>query len=374
MRVLAVDQNAILRTGRGVWRKLDAMAGCEIIVVAPRRWNESGLENSFEKEETKLRVVSSSVLFPGKSHRAIYPYLKAIVKQYTPDVLYINAEPESFLAWQAARLKQRFLAMKLVFMSWRNIDYPVGDYPYKLPFLNARAENATLNCADCCIAHNQTAKQIFSRKGFRNIVVIPPSVDSALFAPQLQDDDSRLSTLFTLGYIGRLIPGKGIDILLRAAAELAYDYRIQIVGDGPAKQSLKELARRLGIGNRIEWVGAVGHQDMPQQFGRMDVLVLPSLTSKYWKEQFGRVLIEAMACGVPVIGSDSGEIPAVIGDSGLVFKEGSVEGLKLGLARLHSDEGLRRQLVIKGLQRVASEFDTRQVARLYWELFSSLKP
>lgn len=372
MKILAVDQNAVLAADRTLWRELEKIDGCEVIVVAPEQWIESGLKLSFEPENTSLKVVPASTLFTGKSHRAIYPRLAAILKKYNPDVLFVNAEPESFLAWQTSRLKPRFPRMKLVFMSWRNIDYPSGVFPYKFSFLNTKAERAMLLRADACIAHNQMAKQIFGRKGFKNVTIISPSVVTTVFTPRLSAPDYRLPTAFIIGYVGRLVQEKGVDLLLRAAAELAQDCRILIVGDGPARQELKRLANQLGIDGRIEWVGAVRHCEVAKYLDRMDVLVLPSRTSKYWKEQFGRILIEAMACGVPVIGSDSGEIPAVIGNTGLIFKEGSVEGLKLGLVRLLSDEGMRTQLISKGMQRVSSEFDTRVIARRYWTVFSSL--
>ena len=106
----------------------------------------------------------------------------------------------------------------------------------------------------------------------------------------------------------------------------------------------------------------------------MDAMALPSLTRKNWKEQFGRVLIEAMACEMPVIGSDSGEIPNVIGDAGLVTPEGDAQALAAALARLGADPALRADLARRGRQRVLDRFTQEQVARrtaaLYQEVLS----
>jgi glycosyltransferase involved in cell wall biosynthesis len=104
----------------------------------------------------------------------------------------------------------------------------------------------------------------------------------------------------------------------------------------------------------------------------MDCLVLPSRTTKKWKEQFGRVLIEAMACEVPVIGSDSGEIPNVIGESGLIFKEGDVDDLASKLKLLITNMDLRVELAGKGRQRVLKHFTQEKVAKETYKIYQKM--
>ena len=101
---------------------------------------------------------------------------------------------------------------------------------------------------------------------------------------------------------------------------------------------------------------------MPAVYRSCDVVVLPSRTMPSWKEQFGRVLIEAMACQVPVVGSDSGEIPNVIGDAGLIFPEGDVAALTRQLRTLMDDRTLRQQLGAAGRQRVLTRFTMARIA------------
>ena len=120
---------------------------------------------------------------------------------------------------------------------------------------------------------------------------------------------------FVIGYAGGLLPEKGVDVLVRASAGLEQEWRLRFAGGGQ-EDALRELARELGVADRVEFVGRLPSTQMPDFYRRLDVLALPSRTTPTWKEQFGRVLIEAMACGVPVVGSDSGEIPHVIGDAG----------------------------------------------------------
>jgi glycosyltransferase involved in cell wall biosynthesis len=108
---------------------------------------------------------------------------------------------------------------------------------------------------------------------------------------------------------------------------------------------------------------------MPGLYRKMDVLVLPSRTRPNWKEQFGRSLVEAMACGVTVVGSDSGEIPHVIGDAGLLFPEGQAGELRERLSRLMADAALRQALAQRGRDRVVALFTQAQIAARTYQVY-----
>ena len=111
---------------------------------------------------------------------------------------------------------------------------------------------------------------------------------------------------------------------------------------------------------------------MPAFYQGIDALVIPSLTRPNWKEQFGRVLVEAMACGVPVIGSDSGEIQYVIGDAGMIFPEEQAEVLRAHLARLLSDPDLCADLAQRGRERVLARFTQAQVANQTYQVYRTI--
>jgi glycosyltransferase involved in cell wall biosynthesis len=111
---------------------------------------------------------------------------------------------------------------------------------------------------------------------------------------------------------------------------------------------------------------------MPAIMRRFDVLVGPSLTTPRWKEQFGRMLVEAMACGVPVIGSDSGEIPNVIGDAGIVVPEGDCVALRTAIARLRDDPAERRLLAERGHIRARTLFTQEAVARRTYGVYQEM--
>ncbi len=365
MKILAVDEDAVVPEYQMLWKEI-ARLGSDVVLVVPSRWGKYVAGDS--DKSSLFEFIRTPVVFHGKSHRACYPRLASLVRRFTPEILYVNAEPESVLSWQAARLKRSHPRMRLVFMSWRNIDYPDGEFPYKLPFLYAHAEKQTILHADLCVCRNEPAKRILARKGFTKTCVIRPGVDTALFKA---GEHSRHSP-FTIGFAGRLVLEKGLDLLFEASAKLKFDHSIVVAGMGPEKDVWVRTAERYGVAERVEWKGNIPYRSMPEFLRGLDVLVLSSRTMRYWKEQFGRVLIESLACGIPVIGSESGEIPSVIADAGLIFKEGSVEGLAMGLERLHGDPALVSHLRDAGLIRVRQEFDLRTCAVRFHEAFRSL--
>jgi glycosyltransferase involved in cell wall biosynthesis len=155
---------------------------------------------------------------------------------------------------------------------------------------------------------------------------------------------------------------KGVDVLLESAARLDGDWRLRFVGSGPLRDVIPARAAELGIGERVSVEPGVPSTDVPARLRELDVLVLPSLTTPSWKEQFGRVLQEAMACAVPVIGSDSGEIPHVIGDAGLIVPEGDAEALGAALGQLMANPTLCQQLGQRGRARALERFTQASVA------------
>jgi glycosyltransferase involved in cell wall biosynthesis len=173
-----------------------------------------------------------------------------------------------------------------------------------------------------------------------------------------------------VGYVGRLVKQKGLLVLLEAIALINPEVHLSIVGSGPLKQELLMKINALGLNGRVELHEGISHQEVPRYLREMSVLVLPSLTTPRWKEQFGHVLIEAMAIGVPVIGSDSGAIREVVGDAGLIVPEGSAEAIAAALAQLFSSPALRAELVARGHERVRTQFTDDVVAtrlRSFWD-------
>jgi glycosyltransferase involved in cell wall biosynthesis len=173
-----------------------------------------------------------------------------------------------------------------------------------------------------------------------------------------------------IGYLGRLVPDKGLDLLMRVLDRLQTPWRALFIGTGPMETTLQTWANRHPDHVRI--CTTVKHDDVPQYLNAMDVLCAPSQTMPHWKEQFGRMLVEAFACGVPVIGSDSGEIPYVIQDAGVVVGEKDEQGWVQALSDLLESPYQRAELGAQGLHRAHSVYAWPVIAKQYLEFFTEL--
>lgn len=208
--------------------------------------------------------------------------------------------------------------------------------------------------------------------------VIPLGVDVDVFHPDTAAGAAVRRTLGwdsvgppVVGYLGRFIPAKGLALLTTALDAIRSPWRALFVGGGPAEGELRAWADRHP--DRVRVVTGVPHDAVPAYLNAMDILAAPSQTTPAWKEQLGRMLIEAMACGVAVVGSDSGEIPFVIGDAGLVLPEAGAGAWTAGLAALVDDTGRRADLAAAGLDRAKTAFAWPVVARAHLDFFERLR-
>ena len=217
----------------------------------------------------------------------------------------------------------------------------------------------------------QSAADVWRAKGYTGPLSVIPQfgVDPDLFSPPELPRSGEEP--FTVGFAGRLVAEKGGAVLLDALAQLPVAWRLRIAGDGPEKAALIAQAGRSGAADRLSFV-ALPSTEMPNYYRGLDALAIPSLTRPNWKEQFGRVIVEAMACGVPVVGSDSGAIPDVIGDAGRVVPEGDVTALSAALRDLAVSPDLRRDLGARGRVRVLAQYTQKQVAAQTVEVYRTL--
>ncbi len=355
MRVLMVSKACLVGTYQ---TKLEAIArfdDVELVVVVPPVWTDRAGPVQLERAHTDgYRLLVDPIRFNGDFHLHHYPKLKQRIADFQPEIVHIDEEPYNLATWLALRAA-RTAGARTLFFSWQNLQR-------KYPFPFSMFERQVLDGVDFAIMGNQDAVQVWRAKGYRGPYRVIPQfgVDPAVFQPPARRDHGRG---FVIGAANRrLVPEKGVDLLLQAAARLPGIWRVQICGEGPARPQLEQLACDLGIADRVQFDGPISSGQMPAYLQQMDVLVLASRTLPNWKEQFGRVLVEAMACGVPVVGSESGEIPHVIGAAGLTFPEDDVPALHAHLLQLMQLESLRKELGMRGRHRVLDHYTQAQIA------------
>jgi glycosyltransferase involved in cell wall biosynthesis len=347
-------------------RKLEELARCpemELTCLVPPYWLQDGRRLPLERAHTtgyRLQVVP--VRFNGHFHLFHFVGLSRWLARLRPDIVHVDEEPYNLATGLALRLAARHGARRLVF-TWQNIHrrYPP---PFSL------WERYALRATQHALAGNQEAVAVLRLKGYQGPVAVVPQfgVDPELFHPRARP----ASREFLIGYAGRLVEEKGLHVLVQALGELGGAWRLQIVGSGPLEPALLQQAARLGIADRVEHVPHAPSTEMPAIVAHWDALALPSLTRPNWKEQFGRILVEAMACGVPCVGSTSGEIPHVLGDAGLIVPEGDAGALRHALARLQDDPSLRQEMAQRGQARVRARFTHARIAEQTYAVYRQL--
>jgi glycosyltransferase involved in cell wall biosynthesis len=356
MKVLMISKACV----RGSYqKKLEELArwdDIELTVIVPPYWEAGGRRIYLERSYLEgYELVTEKIALNGHFHLHFYPNLGMHVRRLNPHIIHIDEEPYNLATYQAMRLALTVEARAL-FFTWQNL---LRTYPF--PF--NRMERYNYRHAAYAIAGNREGVDVLRGKGYQGLVTVIPQfgVDPDIYGPSAPDLTAP-SPHFQIGYVGRLVEEKGVDLLLRAVASLEGKWILSILGDGPFRPRLKRLALELNIGDRVTFESQLPSTEMPSYYAQLAVLVLPSRTRPHWKEQFGRVLIEAMACGIPVLGSDSGEIPNVIGEAGLIFPEGDEAALRAHLRRLMGDESLRNVLAEKGREHVVKRYSQARIA------------
>ena len=357
-------------------RKLEELAALpdvDLTLVVPPYWRQgrskAGLEAGYD-HGYKMRVENPR--FNGSFHFHYYPNLPEIIDAERPDILHMDEEPYDLVTFRGLRAA-RARGVPALFFTWQNIERA---YPPPFRWFEAYAYANTHGA----IAGNQDGAAILRHKGYpRPLYVIPQfGIDPEFFAPSTTPLPEQLDAQhpFVIGFAGRLVEEKGLRTLLHAAAGLKGPWVMRLLGDGPFKHELAAEAAGLGMGDRIQFLGAVPSSAVPEHLRGFHVLANPSLTKRggktQWKEQFGRSLVEAMACGIPVVGSDSGEIPHVVGDTGLLAPEGDAAALRAHLEQLMSSSDLRRSLAARGRARALALFTHQRIAQQTHQCYRQL--
>jgi len=340
-----------------------------ITLVTPHGWRGPLYSNRADRFDRSIAPnVDHRILrafFVGKEGAYFFaPSIFLLIARLKPDIVHVEqgAYALSYL--------QIILALKLfaprsraVFFTWWNLPYtPLG--------IKRIAERFNLSHSACAIAGNEAARIILGEHGFeRPIHVLPQLGVDVSSLKNRSSSAERREKPFIVGYAGRITEEKGVLDLVRAVGQMQPldNVTLYMIGSGTA---LNEVRRTAAVdGTHFFYHESVRNEDLPEHLAKMDVLVLPSKTTPSWVEQFGHILLEAMALGVPVIGSSSGEIPHVISNAGLLFQEGNIAELSGQLELLRSNIAERDRLAASGRARVNEHFTHRTIAAAQMRIY-----
>jgi glycosyltransferase involved in cell wall biosynthesis len=389
MRVLVISHTYIVDLNCEKLRSLARLrADVEVTVGVPKRWRPGGVQNQIieppARDEGNFRRVPLGNF--SQNNQGLLSFntdLFRLMAQFCPHIIQVEQGAKSLAYAQTITLNRLLrLKAKNLFFTWWNL-------PYNLKFPVSLLEAYTLRNTHGLVAGNQDGADILHQRGYHGPYRVMPQlgVDESLFKPQPQPELRHQLAIpehtFVVGFVGRFVEEKGLLTLCEALASLKdhpQPWVWLLLGRGDLQDTLQQKVETAGIADRVRWVESVPHDDVPRYINVMDTLVLPSettyqfttLTAAGWKEQFGHVLIEAMACGVPVIGSDSGEIPHVIQNTGLVFPEGNVPALADRLRQLMEHPDQRQSLGQSGYQRAMANYTNRALAQQLLEFYEEL--
>lgn len=368
-RVLIVSHTYVVAINQ---QKVEALAknkALEINLLAPTSWKAPLRDTRLEKTSDPNYLIKS---FPpvssGNNDRFFFSPLKVLkmVRDFDPDIIHVEEEPWS-LSLLEFMVIGKALKKKVVFFTWENL------YRHH-PLVYQAVEKINLRLADWAIAGNSEAKEILQKRGFKKEITVLPQlgVDPEVFKKREVDSLKKKLGLrsFVIGNFARLEEQKGIRTILEAFKKIKDEnISLLLIGSGPMLNEIQNLSNE---DPRIVAPGVVAHSDMPSYFSLLDIFVLASETTSVWKEQFGHVLIEAMAAGVPLVGSSSGAIPEVIGEAGVIFREKDSQDLREKLEKLIADRKHWQELSKKGLERVKNNYTQEKIAKRTWEIYQNL--
>jgi L-malate glycosyltransferase len=367
MKVLYVGHTYSIKANQDKIAALTAHPGLELLLLTPDRWVGPLYEHETDVYQgPKAQHKALRSFFIGKESLYVFATrLKESIEQFQPEIVHVEQGTYAAVFAQILHLCNKVSPnAKATFFTWWNLPTPVRGIKKVL-------EQYNLKRSACAIAGNQDAKELLVQKGFDKPVYVMPQIGVSLndYDAPIDEDLKRSLGLsgFVVGYIGRIAEEKGIGDLIAAMNGTAKEWTLLTVGAGAMQADLAKANADGSIRN--VHVPSVRNEDVPAYLKLLDMLVLPSRKTPDWMEQFGHILIEAMAAGVPVIGASTGEIPNVIGDAGITVRPEAPQEIRNALNDLATHPELRHSLAAKGRERVERLYTHDQIARQQIEVY-----
>jgi glycosyltransferase involved in cell wall biosynthesis len=350
VRALILSHLYIDPSSRG---KLRALAGGGIDLMLALPGGTLGLDGGIRITPVPVKGDPTDPSGSSWNPRA----LRRILSDFRPDLVHLEIPPGSQGAAAAAKAARR-LHIPYVVFSDESLRPRRG-------LLERRRYHTTLSGAAGIVGGNLLALSLLTEAAPGAVSTVLPQYGVTLSAPVTHDPSQRT---LRLGFIGRLVPERGGETLLRAVAELLGPWTLTIVGTGPEQEALEALAQRMGLASRIRWLGGIPRSELGLIWQDLDCLVVPSHDTPTWVERANPVLLEAMARGIAPVVNRAGALPELVGDAGIVTEDRDT--LVEALQQLLADPARVRALGEKARRRILEEFVDAAVARRtagFWE-------
>ncbi len=422
MKILIVSHTYIAPINRIKWQILaNKYNNLNLKILIPKTWPATlfNISAGNLKKDNLNNCEFIALDTRNAGNEVLYSYkfldLFKILKNFQPDIVYVEQGDNAFSYFQLILLSKLLrLKTKFIFFTWVNWQHK-WSLKYKLFWSFVERFNLKNSCG--AIVGNTEAEKILRAKNFLKPIEVLPQlgVNENYFKPEGFADINHYgfdyaencfahhersqrpvrpewsldvakgegecnrrvisgSNPLKIGFIGRIVCEKGVFDLVKAFSLIDHkdNWKLIFIGDGKEKENLIKFVKSNNLQNSIDFLPAMSHENIGKYLNQFDIFVLPSYDIPEWKEQFGHVLIEAMACKIPVIGSTGGNIAQVVKDSGLIFKQGDVSDLAEKLKTLMFDEKLRNYFAHKGFENFKNNFSYDFITEktyFFWKKF-----
>ena len=383
--ILAISHAASTAINRSIYIELQKL-GCAIELVVPKQLNIGGnLKLSDPKREQDPIIYFEELI--GTNPR-IYTYdnLIPLLNKVKPRFVILDNDPISKLANTVGTWCKQNKAI-LICQSCENLPNDLVSHIKRMGLKSLPAalfkwyfKLLNRSLIDCVFTINSDGTHIFKEMGFKKVVQIPLGFDPNVFFPnKMSRNEIRLNLNIhdntpVIAYFGRLTQEKGVHVLVECLAQLKNENWVFMIDNfelykTPYTNLIKELIAKKGIAEKIIFIDA-DHLEIANYMNAADVVVIPSISTPNWKEQYGRVAPEAMACGKVVCVSDSGALKELVGNAGVIVPEGDIDALKSFLLNCMNTPSKFEAMKMEAAIRASDFLSVQKQAEI---IFSTIK-
>lgn len=379
MKLMVVSHALVQPASQKRWRRLAKEYDTDVTLLVPRLWKSGWFsdEQVFQPEavsDGNFKVLPVKTTDKRNWSRYFIRSLGSILKKVKPDVIFLIHEETTLIPFQAILYRKLFCPdAKIIFFTMNALGVPLRKWHQKLRWKILK------NNVEAAFCHYPGCEKSLRDAGFEKEIILQTQigVDEEIFC--VNDDDRNkvrkelgFENKFVIGFAGRLCKDKGIDDLFSILPLDGVDWALLLVGNGDLREELEAEVEKRGWSERVHFTGTVKLEEVPQYMRAMDVFVLGSKTRPYWVDTFPLVSVQAMACGVPVVGSDSGAIPWQLEDKGLIFPEGDKEKMKEHILKIINDDTLRNKLSKEGRKMVLNRFSVKKITENFYKYINKI--
>jgi len=381
MLKLAIISHALAQeSSQARWKLLAERYPVEVSLLVPKLWKSRWLrdEQVFEPKAIhngRFRVIPLPTTSKTNWGRYFFLSLDAKLRSIRPDVIYVIHAEMIWIHQQVLTYRKLWSPhSKIIFFTMNALGIPQNRWYHR--FLWNRLKNG----AEAALCHYPGCEKSLRDAGFNKPIFLQTQigVDETVFRPSPRERKEIRRMLgvenkFVIGYAGRLTAKKGVLDLLSALPLPKVDWALLLVGNGELREQIQKTAHENGWQDRVILTGTVPMNDVAKYMRAMDCFVLGSRTTPHWIDTFPLVTVQAMACGIPVIGSNSGAIPWQLRNTGLIFSEGDVRKLQEYMVRLAKDPELCQKLRHSGRTRSLENFSISAITKDFYNILQQVR-